>query len=304
MVTRRSFIGAAAGAALVAPFAGFTPASAQGEPSFRFGVLADPQYAPVPPAGTRYYAHSLWKLAEAVQDFNRENLSFVATLGDIIERDWQSFHQVLPLYDRLAAPRYFVLGNHDHAVAAERLGSVPRAVGLERSWYDFAGGGYRFLVIDGGDVSTFAHRPGSENHALAIERLARLAEAGAPNARQSNGGLSAEQFSWIEDTMAAARSAGERVVVQAHWPVYPKDGSNLWGDEELVDLLTSYDNFVLYLNGHNHAGNYGRIGRSHFVNLRGMVETPDSTAYAIVEVWDDRIQIHGRGRQESRTLAL
>lgn len=305
MMTRRSLLRGAAGAALVTPFAGFAPARAQGAgPAFRFGVIADPQYAPVPPRGTRYYANSLWKVAEAVEDFNGQDIEFVATLGDIIDRHWESFDHILPLYDRLEVPSYFILGNHDYSVAADYLASVERVTGLERSWYDYSGGGHRFLVLDGNDVSLFANPEGSEKHALAAERLAQLTEAGAPNAQTWNGGLSEKQFAWIEATMDAARDAGERVIVQGHYPIYPKDRHNLWDDERLVELLTGYDNFALYMNGHNHAGNYGRIGNAHFVNLRGMVETPDTTAYSTVEVWDARIEILGHGVQESMTLPL
>ena len=55
MVTRRGLIGRAAGVALLTPFTGFAPAQAQsGGPILRFGAIADPQYAPVPPRRTRF----------------------------------------------------------------------------------------------------------------------------------------------------------------------------------------------------------------------------------------------------------
>jgi len=105
MVTRRNIIKGGAAAAFFAPFAGFTVtgAAAQGGPLFRFGIVADPQYAPVVPnlKSNRYYANSLWKLSEAIEAFNKEDLQFVATLGDIIDRHWESFSHILPLYDKL-----------------------------------------------------------------------------------------------------------------------------------------------------------------------------------------------------------
>lgn len=53
-------------------------------PLFRFGIIADPQYAPIVPhvAMDRQYANSLAKVAEAVEVFNSWELSFVMTLGD------------------------------------------------------------------------------------------------------------------------------------------------------------------------------------------------------------------------------
>ncbi len=302
MMTRRDILRTGAAGALVTPFAGFAARAQQGP--FRFGVLADPQYAPVPPRGTRFYSHSLWKLSEAVADFNGQELAFAVTLGDIIDRHWESYAHILPVYDQLAAPNVFVLGNHDYEVARDYLDSVERITGLERAHYDFAGGGYRFVVLDGNEISLFANARGSENHTLAGERLAALEAAGAPNARPWNGGISDAQFAWAEGVLADARAKGERVIVMGHYPLYPKDMHNMWDDDRLVELLTSHDNVVLYLNGHNHAGNYGRAGSVHFLNMKGMVETPDTTAYAVAEVHDDRIEIIGRGAEESRTLPL
>lgn len=307
-MTRRTLIQSAGAAALVAPFAGFASrrAAAEGASAFRFGVLADPQYAPFPPRpeGTRFYANSLWKLDAALRELNEQPLEFVATLGDVIDRQWDSFGDVLPIYDQLRHPHVFVLGNHDYEVGQDYLRSVVRRVGLERAYYDFAGGGTRFLVIDGNDVSTFAPPPGDPRLALAAERLARLRAAGAENAHPWNGSLGEAQFAWLEERLKAADAAGERVIVLSHYPVYPPNPHNLWDSERIVDLLTAHDAFVAWLNGHNHAGNHSTIGRRHFVTLRGMVETPDTTAFATVAVFDNRLEIVGRGREESRSLAI
>ena len=50
---------ASLGAIALSTVAMSVPAAAQ-DALVRFGVIADPQYAPVPPRGTRYYANSLW----------------------------------------------------------------------------------------------------------------------------------------------------------------------------------------------------------------------------------------------------
>ena len=308
MIKRRSLLKMAGAAALVTPFAGFSvrTAVAQDAPLFQFGVIADPQYAPFPPApgGTRYYANSLWKINEAIGTLNEEKLEFVVTLGDIIDRNWESFGDILPIYDKLAHPHFFVLGNHDYAVADDYLRSVVRNMGMEKAYYDFTGGGYRFLVIDGNDVSTFAPPPGDPRREIAEEMLAKLTEAGAPNAQSWNGSLSDEQFAWMETKIAEAKTAGEKVIVLGHYPVYPLNEHNMWDSERIVELITSSDNVVAYFNGHNHMGNYGAIGNKHFVNFKGMVETADTTAYATIAVFDGKIEIKGVGREESRTLTI
>ena len=277
---------------------------AAGRPIFRFGVVADPQYAPIAPSGTRYYSNTLWKLSEAIKVFNGEDLEFVVTLGDIIDRGWGSYAHLLPLYKTLEHPYFFLLGNHDFYVASHYLNSVLRTIGLPRAYYDFVGGGHRFIVIDGNEISLFANAEGTENHAAAKKRMSDMRAAGAGNAHSCNGGISDVQFAWVEQVMNKAKAAGERVIVMSHYPIYPVNPLNLWDDARLIDLLTSYDNFLLYINGHNHAGNFGAIGRKYFVNFKGMVETPHTTAFSIVEVCDDRIDIRAFGVEEPRTLTL
>lgn len=308
MFTRRSLVAGgttAAGAVLLSPFSGFGPVRAQdGSPIFRFGVVADPQYAPVPPRRTRFYSHSLWKLSEAIANFNSQELEFVVTLGDIIDRHWESYLDILPIYEDLDVPNFFVLGNHDYDVAGDYLDAVERIVGLERTYYQFFGGGHRFLVLDGNEISLFANAKGTENHEAARARLSSMEAAGAVNAKTWNGGISDTQFVWIEQQIQQASEAGERVIIMGHYPIYPKDMHNMWDDERLVDLFTAHDNVVLYMNGHNHSGNYSEVAGTHFVNFKGMVETADTTAYAILEVWNDRIEMLGKGVEVSRTLAI
>lgn len=272
----------------------------------RFGVVADPQYAPVVPnpKSGRYYANSLWKLQQAVEAFNAEDLSFVATLGDIIDRHWESFGHIMPVYDGLRHEARFVLGNHDFDVADDYLGSITRAAGMEASWYDFTKGDTRFIVLDGNDVSLFAPPAGDERRALAEERLARLREAGEPNAQPWNGSVGEVQMRWLDERLGAADAAGERAIVLCHYPVFPRNEHNLWNSGELVDLALSHRSFAAWMNGHNHAGNYGEMDGRHFVNFRGMVDTPDTNAYALVTLTQDRMEIVGFGREENRTLAL
>lgn len=308
MISRRHLLAGTGAAALVSQFEGFTvaPARAQGAPLFSFGIFSDPQYAPVPPRGTRFYANTLWKLQTAIQEANNQQLAFVTTLGDIIDRHWQSYEHILPLYDRLKHDHFFVLGNHDYEVGADYLHAVHRTVGLKRAYYDFKGAGtnYRFVVVDGNEVSLFANAANSTMHKLARERLTKLENEKAINAKTWNGTLSEEQFVWLKQTLDKAQAAGEKVVIFGHYPVYPVDQHNIWDDARFVDLVTGYPNFVAYFNGHNHAGNYGEVKGKHFVNVRGMVETAAETAWSTIEVHADRLELKGVGKQESKTLTI
>ncbi|MGF6172381.1 metallophosphoesterase [Ensifer sp. 4252] len=275
-------------------------------PLLRFGVIADPQYAAREPNLVlgRYYANSLAKLSEAVDAFNGEDLAFVVTLGDIIDRDWQSFDAILPLYEKLRHPRHFLLGNHDFQVDPERLEQVFGRVGMPAPYLAFATAGWRFVLIDGNEVSLFAP-PASDPRLTAAETwIETLKSQGADNAHPWNAALGDVQFAWLEETLRQAEAAGEQVVVMGHYPVYPANAHNMWDSQRIVDLFGRFENVVAYFCGHNHDGNYGLLDGTHFVNIKGMVETPDTTAYAIVEIHADRMEIRGYGRETDRTLQL
>ncbi len=163
----------------------------------------------------RYCAASRRKLEQAVGYFNQhEDLHFVVSLGDTIDRGWDSFDAILPIYGQLNAPPRFVLGNHDFLVGEDRLHEVPGRLGLTRSYYDFAAAGHRFIVVDGSEISLFANRAGSPKHALAAETLAGMVARGEANAQDWNGGMSDSQYAWLEQKLRArpqCRRAGHHL---------------------------------------------------------------------------------------------
>lgn len=272
----------------------------------RFGIVADPQYADAPPhlGMNRYYTNSLDKLKIAIETFNREPLQFVATLGDVIDRDWSSFAPIMQVYDSLQRGKVFLLGNHDFSVEAKDLGLVAGRLGLERGYFDFATHGIRFVVLDGSDISIFAPPPDDPRRQLAAERLADLKSSGAVQANPWNGALSDTQFRWLEQVLGRAKAKGERVIVLNHYPVFPANQHNMWDADRIVNLLAGQRHVVAYFCGHNHDGNYGEVDGLHFITFEGMVDTPSENAYAIVEIQGDRLDITGFGREPSRSLTL
>ncbi|AVC48914.1 calcineurin-like phosphoesterase superfamily domain protein [Rhizobium leguminosarum bv. viciae] len=272
---------------------------------FRFGIIADPQYAAIAPhvVMDRYYANSLAKVAAAIEVFNGWELSFVMTLGDVIDRSFSSFDDILPVYEKLRHEALFLLGNHDFSVSAGHLSEVAARLGMPSPYYSFLRHGWRFIVLDGNEVSIFAPPEGHHHRALAARMLAELQAKGARNAHRWNAALSDEQFAWLGDEIAKAAEAGEKVIVMNHYPIHPPSEHGMWDSERIVELLASSSNVVAYLNGHDHVGNYGMAGACHFVNFKGVVDTETENAFAIVEVYTDRIEIRGFGREVSRTLA-
>jgi len=275
-------------------------------PLLRFGVIADPQYAPLPPnlALNRYFENSLGKLKEAVAVLNGEDLSFVVTLGDLIDRGWENYDAVLSVYDGLRHENFLLPGNHDFLLAPERLSEVHARLGMPAAWHDFSRGGFRFVVIDGSEISLFSSPTDDPRHRIARERLNTLKVENAVNAQEWNGGIGDGQLAWLETTLARTGAAGEKVIVLGHYPLFPENEHNLWGCERLTDLFARSGNVVAYLNGHNHAGNLGRHGSTWYVNFKGMVDTERENTFAVVEIFADRIEITGYGREENRTLPL
>jgi 3',5'-cyclic AMP phosphodiesterase CpdA len=277
-------------------------AEAPRKPLFRFGIIADVQYCDAEPAGKRFYRNSPQKLEQCVTDLNTHGLSFTIQLGDFIDRDFHSFQRVLPIYQSLRGPTYHVLGNHDFSVASEKKGDVLRCLGLERGYYDFQVNGWRFVVLDGNDLSLHARRKNSPQYNRAVELHRALRAAGRSNANTWNGGIGAEQMQWLKERLDAAEQAAEKVVLFCHYPVYPEDAHNLWNCEEIVEVLSSCDHVVAYIAGHNHGGHYGHLDGVHYLTMQGMVDTPETNAYAVAEVFPNRIEIVGVGRVPSRSL--
>jgi len=277
--------------------------SGEGVP-LKFGVIADPQYADKDPGGTRHYRQSLVKLEAAVGELNKEPLDFVVTLGDLIDEDYASFSEVMPRYEKLKAKHYKVFGNHDFEVADKDKGSVAKAMGMPDDYYSIGMRGWRFIFLDGTEVSTFRYPSDDPRTPKAEEERMKLKKAGKRHASW-NGGMSEKQLAWLKNQLDASKVANERVIVFNHFPILPMgDGHNLWNAEELVKLLTQYDHVAAYMNGHNHRGNYLQNENTHYLNFKGMVENPVESAYAVVTCFADRIEVEGYGIEPDRKLIL
>ena len=69
------------------------------KPIFSFGIISDVQYCDCEPAGSRFYRLSADRLREAVNSFRNNSVDFIVNLGDLIDRDYESFKPVLEILD-------------------------------------------------------------------------------------------------------------------------------------------------------------------------------------------------------------
>jgi manganese-dependent ADP-ribose/CDP-alcohol diphosphatase len=271
------------------------------KPSFEFGLITDIQYCDCDAAGVRYYRNSISKLQEATAELNRHDLKFTVQMGDMIDRNVDSFNTILPYFNKIEGPKYNVLGNHDFAVTTDQ---VVKIVGMKNQYYDFAEKGWRFVVLDTNDLSLYANNPGSMKYQQAEKMYNQLKASGAKNAQTWNGGVGPEQMKWLHNVLQKSAKSNEKVVVIGHHPLYPANEHNAWNDTEIMRELESAGNVVAYFNGHNHAGNYGEKNGISYVNFHGMLDTADSNAYSVIQAFKDRLEIDGFGREPDRTIKV
>ena len=267
--------------------------------TIKIGVIADPQYADRPDGSVRFYRQSPAKLAEAVSVLNNSDVDLVFNLGDLIDKDWESFDTLLAITSKLEPPLVNVLGNHDFSVSDSYKSRVPTKLGLEERYYRLDDKGWRFLILDGNDLSLYAWPEGSENARNSKQAHEEL----YPDAPSWNGGIGPEQMSWLKSELEQADEVGKPVILMSHFPVYPEDKHNLWNAEEVLSLISEHDSVKAWFNGHNHVGNYGFKNGIHFVTFKGMVDTSES-AFALVTLTQDIIEIDGFGREPDRHLKL
>jgi 3',5'-cyclic AMP phosphodiesterase CpdA len=272
------------------------------KPLFSFGIVADVQYRDADAAGSRFYRDSRQRLEEAYKTFKEDTVDFAVNLGDIIDGDFESYAPVMDIIRSSGIKTYHVTGNHDYAVESKLKKKLPVLSGSKKGYYSFVSGGFRFIFLNGNEISTYASSAGKEiNKGTAY--LNRLKAAGEINSVEWNGGIGRNQLEWFEKELKEANAENQKVFIFCHFPIFPMNIHNLLNYNDVLEILKKYSNIVAWFNGHNHAGNYGNFNMIHFVTFRGMVETATSGSYSIVDVYSNKIWIRGFGREKSLILA-
>lgn len=279
-----------------------TMAQSQGEPLFTFGVVADVQHADIDNSGSRHYRRSPSKLTEAVSEFNRNEVDFVISLGDFINDKPEGFAVLNAITSKLNSPLYHIAGNHDFNLRESDAGATLRNMNLKRLHYSFVFKGWRFVVLNGNDISVYANRIGSKKFKEAEAMIAGMKARKLPNAHTWNGAVGKSQINWLEKELKQARRKEERVILACHFPlVTEKKGELLLNYDEVLLLIQKYPEVFAYLNGHGHTSQHHPEGGVHHVMFRGMVELEDN-AFAILRVYPGRIEMEGFGKEVSREL--
>lgn len=298
MISRRKFM-----AAGVAAF----PFVARGADKalLTLGLVADPQYADIPPMLTRHYRASPGKLGAAIERFNGLPLDFCVNVGDSIDKRWESFDEILKVFGACKHKFHHLLGNHDFDLLDAQKADVPKRLAMPDRYYSIAKDRFCFVMLDTNDVSTYAATAGSADFVNASATLKKFSATGAVNAQPWNGAVGVKQLRWFEETCRKAAEAKQKVIVFAHHPVFPPyNNHNAWNAGVLMQIVQRNPNVVAWINGHNHYGAFGVHEEVPYLTLKGMVETPDTNAFAVASLHEDRLVIAGEGREPSRELVF
>ena len=266
---------------------------------FKFAVIADCQYCDQPDRGARMYKSSLGRLKLCIDELNKHDIAFTVHLGDLIDKDFKSFKPVLNILKKSKSPVYHALGNHDFSVKDELKAEVPKTLNMPGKYYSFKVKKWRFIVIDGNDISFYAYPKNSAYTKLA-EKYYKENKVKSP---KWNGAVGPKQLEWLKQQLTDADKNNESVALFCHFPVFPKDPHNLWNDSEVLKLLSQHKSVKAYINGHNHKGNYDSKDGIHYLTAKGMVQFKTPT-YAIISVTSSNLSIKGFGAEEDRKLKL
>jgi manganese-dependent ADP-ribose/CDP-alcohol diphosphatase len=270
---------------------------------FSFGLIADVQYGDFKSAGTRYYRSSPDKLAAALASFRKDPVDFIINLGDLIERDYESYKPVLNAINSSGITTYHVTGNHDYSVEPRYLSRLPLLSGSREGYYSIVYRKFRFIFMNGNEISVYSSA-GKTLIMQAEKYIAGMKKKGEINAIEWNGGIGSEQLLWISGQLDDAAASDQKVIMICHFPVAPENIHNLLNYREVLDKISKYHNIIAWFSGHNHEGNYVRLNNIHHVTFKGMVETKDKNSFAIIDVTDNKLIVKGFGREDTRELSF
>lgn len=269
--------------------------------AFSVGIIADCQYCDCDIKWDRYYKKAPQRLRNAVTELNKQNLDYTIHLGDFIDQSFSSFDSLVPTWNQLKSPSYHVLGNHDFEVEDSLKSKIFEKLNLKKRYYSIETNGWKFLVLDGTDLSFYGSL---DSLKLKETKIAfnKIEKDSLPYAKIYNGGVSNEQMQWIEKELDMAKNTNQHVGFYCHFPLLPIDNGNLWNTIQLQELIEKYKNIKVFMNGHKHEGAYNFKKGVHYLTFKGMVNTSNTTSFATAHFYKDSIQIKGYGREVSRTL--
>ena len=174
---------------------------------------------------------------------------------------------------------------------------------------------WRLIVLDTTEISGKNGYPSGSwqyKEAREYEQAHPLSEK-EPQMSPWNGGLSKIQLEWLQNELKIADASGEKIIIGSHHQFgcgAARPTHMAWNWKEIESVCMESASVCLLLAGHDHTGGFAEIGlasgrKKYAVTMEGLLEAPaDSNAYGMLKVFDDRIEIEGKGTVTSRKLLL
>jgi predicted phosphodiesterase len=276
ILTRRQFLKASGGAALLLTSGGCSPKPAKGK-GLRVGLVSDTHYADRDPMGTRYYRESISKFQECVDKMNEAQVDFMVHIGDFKDEDaepteartLQYVRDLETVYAQFSGPRYHVLGNHDiDSISKEQFLGLVENTGIDSSasYYSFDNGGFHFVVLD----ATF------RQDGVAYDK---------GNFDWKDTFIPSNQLDWLKADLGVTKKP---TVVFVHQLLDSGQTveHQVKNAAEVRQVLEHSNKVLAVFHGHQHSGGYHQINGIHYYTLTAVVEQSglENNSYAILEI--------------------
>ncbi|MHC4876171.1 MAG: metallophosphoesterase [Planctomycetota bacterium] len=258
--------------------------AADAEP-LKIGLVTDLHYADKPPRGSRYYRETPDKLAEAAEQFGKDQLDFVVELGDFIDAadsvdlELSYLKRINRDFESISPKRHYVLGNHcvDTLTKQEFLGEVGQA----KSYYSFDADSVHFIVLD----SCF--RSDGQPY-------------GRKNFEWTDANIPTEELDWLKSDLQAT---SKPTIVFAHQRLDIDNHYAARNAAAVREALAASNKVLAVFQGHSHKNDHKEIAGIHYCTLVAMVEGSgaSSSGYSLLTVQPNgTLNLTGFRKQQSR----
>ena len=233
-----------------------------------FGIITDIHFSTTSePAAA---AKTVADLHGWLEYCKQSNVDFLLQLGDLIKGSQEHYHEELiqanSILREFPGTIHNVIGNHCLAMSREELLAT---LGLKNPYYTFTEKVFRFIVLDGMDVSIH-NIPETPEDRLTLKYFLNH-----PESHDYCGAVGIRQKAWLKKELQNAEYAGEKVILICHFPLLPETTDPkhglLWNHQEIVELIASFKCIKACLTGHYHYGGYALKNDIHYVVLPAFV---------------------------------
>lgn len=259
----------------------------------RFGIITDIHFSTGNETAAAHLAAA--DLRNCIEGWKKKEVNLLLQLGDLIQgseaHKQEEFLQVHSILKTFPGAIRHVIGNHCLALPREELLA---ALGLQRAFYSFTLQEFRFIVLDGMDISVLRQPETPQERQILASFLA------SPELHDYCGAVGIKQKRWLQRELQVAEHSNEKVIIICHFPLLPETTDQkhglLWNHREISELLLSSAAVKACLSGHYHYGAYALLNGIHFIVLPAFVNRTAHPRFACgtVELQSKQIVIQNQ----------